>query len=50
MTQGTQGWYIEMTLRDMMGCDMEKKVRMGTHVNPWLIHVMYGKNNHNIVK
>ena len=22
----------------------------GTHVYPWLIHVVYGKNHHNIVK
>ena len=22
----------------------------GTHVNPWLIHVMYGKNHYNILK
>ena len=22
----------------------------GTHLHPWLIHVMYGKNRHNIVK
>ena len=22
----------------------------GTHVHPWLIHIMYGKNHHNTVK
>ena len=33
------------------GEEEEKGVQDGgTHVHPWLIHVMYGKNHHNIVK
>ena len=47
MRQGAQGWRIEMTLRDGMGREVERRIRMGntctlmadsgwvTHVHPW---------------
>ena len=39
-----QGWYTGMTQRDGMGMEVGGGLRMGTHVNPWLIHVnVYGK-------
>ena len=35
---------------DPEGWDGEGGSGWGTHVHPWLIHVNYGKNHHNIVK
>ena len=34
-----QGWCAGKTQRDGMGREEEGGIRMGTHVNPWLIHV-----------
>ena len=39
MRQGTRGWCTGMTLREGMGREVGGRVRMGTHVHPWLIHV-----------
>ena len=50
MRQGAQGWFTGMTLRDGMGREVGGGSGWGTHVHPWLIHVMYGKNHYNIMK
>ena len=34
-----QGWCSGMTQRDGIGREVEEGFKMGTHVNPWLIHV-----------
>ena len=34
-----QGWYTGKTQRDRMGREVGAGIWMGTHVNPWLIHV-----------
>ena len=39
-----------MTPREGIGRDVGGGFRMGTHVNPWLIHVNVGKNHHKIVE
>ena len=50
MRQGAQGWCSGMTLTDGMGREMGGRVKMGTHVHPWLIHVNGWQNHYNIVK
>ena len=40
MREGAQGWCTGMTLRDRMGREVGGGFRMGTHVHPWLIHVI----------
>ena len=45
-----QGWCTGMTQRDWMGREVGEGFKWGTHVNPWLIMSMYGKNHYNIVK
>ena len=39
MRQGAQGWCTGMAPGDGMGREVGGRVRMGTHVRPWLIHV-----------
>jgi len=39
MRQGAQGWCTGMTLRDGMGRELGRRVRMGNILHPWLIHV-----------
>ena len=36
---GAQGWCAWMTQRDGMGREVGGGFRMGTHLDPWLIHV-----------
>ena len=50
MRQGAQGWCTGMTLKDGMGREVGERVRMGTHVHPWLINVNVWQNHYNIVK
>ena len=50
MRQGAQGWCIEMSLRDGMGREVERRVRMGNTGTAMYPMVFYGKNQHNIVK
>ena len=38
------------TQRDEMEREVGGGIRMGTHVNPWLIHVNVWQNRYNIVK
>ena len=40
MKQGTQSWCTGTTLRDGMGRRWEGVSGRGTHVHPWLIHVI----------
>ena len=39
MRQSAQGWCTGMTQRDGMGREVGGRIRVGTHVHPWLIHV-----------
>ena len=50
MSQGVQGWYIGMTLRDGIGRQLGGGVQDGEHMytHGWFMS-MYGKNQYNIV-
>ena len=39
MRQGALGWCTGMTQRVGMGSEVGGGLRMGNHVNPWLVHV-----------
>ena len=44
MSQGVQGWYIGMTLRDGIGREVGGGFRMENTCTPWLIHVNVWQN------
>ena len=48
--KSAQGWCTGKTQRDGMGREAGEGIGMGTHVNPWLIHVSLWQNHYNIVK